>query len=495
LSKKDGKLSAGKMKRSFKTLQIASMLPKEKDSSQLGFFASFEEQLNHTHPLYKLAKAIDWTVFENAFSKHYSLTNGAPAKPIRRMVSLLILKQLRNLSDESVVEQWAENSYYHYLSGEKSFCQAKPCVPTELVEFRKRIGGEGVELIFKESIRINGHDSKGQTLSGDTTVQEKNITYPTDDKLYKKIISKCRAMASEEGIELRQSYTATIKKLSIIQRMKRRKNGDKQARKAGRKIKAIAGRLVRELERKLPAESLSKHTTELALFKKVLSQKRHDTDKTYSLHEPHVKCYTKGKEHKKFEFGSKASFLITQGTGVIVGALNFSENLHDSKTLPSAIEQHRRLTGVEATDIFLDRGYRGPKQIEGTRLHTPKPDKNITKGKRKKHQRRAAIEPVIGHLKHNYRMIRNYLKGTVGDEINVMMAAAAMNFKRKMNSWREHPFSLVLSILWWLITDAGEIQFRIFQPPKMNFYRNSCVDYRMNRQPHSSFFVKRLFEG
>ena len=412
------------------------MLAKQKNNAQIGFYSSFEEQLNHSHPLYILANRIDWNVFEDAFKKHYSATQGKPAKPIRLMVSLLILKQVRNLSDESVVEQWAENAYYQYFGGEKLFSVKPPCVPTELVEFRKRIGEGGAELIFKESIRINGKDADDDNLSGDSTVQEKNITYPTDDKLYKKIIVKCQNIALKESLELRQSYKFTVKKLSTVQRFKKNKDGAGKARKAGKKIKTIAGRLVRELERKLNPDSLNRYATDLSLFKTVLAQKRSDSGKVYSLHEPDVKCYTKGKEHKKFEFGSKASFLVTQSTGVIVGALNFTESLHDSKTLPSALEQYERLMNKEAINVFLDRGYRGPKTIKNTALHTPKPDKNITAAKRKKYKRRAAIEPVIGHLKYNYRMIRNYLKGTVGDAMNVMLAAAAMNFKRMMNKWK-----------------------------------------------------------
>jgi transposase, IS5 family len=363
------------------------------------------------------------------------------------MVSLLILKQVRNLSDESVVEQWAENAYYQYFGGEKLFSVKPPCVPTELVEFRKRIGEAGVELIFKESIRINGKDADDDNLSGDTTVQEKNITYPTDDKLYKKIIVKCQQIAAKENLELRQSYKFTIKKLSAIQRFRKNKGGAIKARKASKKIKTIGGRLVRELERKLSTGALNTCAMDLSLFKKVLNQKRSDTNKIYSLHEPEVKCYTKGKEHKKFEFGSKASFLLTQRTGVIVGALNFTETLHDSKTVPAALQQYERLMDKEPKSVFFDRGYRGPKMINNTLLHTPKPDKKITVTKRKRHKRRAAIEPVISHLKHDYRMIRNYLKGTVGDAINVMLSAAAMNFKRMMNKWKEELVFWALKLL------------------------------------------------
>lgn len=254
--------------------------------------------------------------------------------------------------------------------------------------------------------------------------------------MYKKIIKKCRSIADKEQIELRQSYTQTVKKLSTVQRFKKTKHGAKASRKASKKIKTIAGVLVRELNRKLPADSLLKYSPDLVMYERVLNQKRNDSNKIYSLHEPHVKCFTKGKEHKKFEFGSKASFLITQKTNVIVGALNFNSTEHDSKTLPKALEQYQRLTSNTAKNIFVDRGYRGPKTINQTSICVPKPDKNISKNKRKRHSRRAAIEPVIGHLKQNYRMTRNFLKGVIGDEINVMMAAAAMNFKRVINLWK-----------------------------------------------------------
>ena len=211
--------------------------------------------------------------------KYYSPSQGQPGKPIRLMVSLLILKQLHNLSDESVVEQWSENAYYQYFSGEQFFSCKQPCVPTELVEFSTRIGEFGVELILKESIRANGSDADDDNLSGDTTVKEKNITQPTDDKLYKKIISKYRSIAEKEGIKLRQSYIFTVKKLSTIQRFRRNKGGDAKARKAGKKIKTIAGRLICDVERKLTAEAFIKHSSDLNLFTKVLAQKRGDSNK------------------------------------------------------------------------------------------------------------------------------------------------------------------------------------------------------------------------
>ena len=415
------------------------MLSTQKRTPQLGLFLSIDDLINQKHPLYLLGNKINWTVFDDAFKKHYSETMGKPAKPIRLMVSLLILKHLRNLSDENLVDQWSENIYFQHFSGQQHFQPNIPCVPTELVAFRQRIGDEGVELILKESIRVNEPDDKsnyGDVVSIDTTVQEKNITYPTDDKLYKKIIKKCWKIADQEGVDLRQTYRRVIKVLSNRQRFKSTKNGAQAARKASKKIKIIAGRLLRELYRKLTPEQLSIHLASLQLYQRALEQQRSDSNKIYSLHEPDVKCYSKGKEHKKFEFGSKASIVIDQSTGIIMGAMNFTETIHDSKTLPQVLDQYERINKKQPKEAFADRGYRGIKQYKETTIFVPTPNKNITKQQRKNHSKRAAIEPVIGHLKQDYRLSRNYLKGIAGDTINLLLAAAAMNFKRRMNLWR-----------------------------------------------------------
>lgn len=415
------------------------MLSKTTNPGQIGFYSTFEEQLSRKHPLYILANQVNWQQFEEAFKDLYCLDNGRPAKPIRLMASLLMLKHIRNLSDESVVEQWAENAYYQYFSGEPCFAAKEPCEATELVHFRKRIGEKGIELIFKESIRINGNDADEDAGTIDTTVQEKNITYPTDNKLHRKVIKKCVAIADKEDIELRQSYSRILKKLFLDQRFRNHSRNYKKARKADRKVKTIAGRLVRELERKLPA---GLYAADLALFNQVLSQKRYDHDKIYSLHEPHVQCISKGKEHKKYEFGSKVSIITTKNSGVIIGAINIEKNDYDAHTLDPALEQQQRLTGHILKDAFADSGYRGLSQVRGTQICIPKPfDNKLSKYRQQKmkkgFRRRAAIEPTIGHLKSDYRLSRNFYKGIVGDNINVMLAAAAMNFKRMMNIYKK----------------------------------------------------------
>ena len=412
------------------------MIPKKINPNLNSLFSTFRDQLNQKHPLYILADKIDWQRFNDAFTPLYSKSKGRPAKPIRLMCGLLMLKHIRNISDESVVEQWAENSYYQYFCGGTNFNPNPPCNATDLVHFRKRIGEQGIELILKESIRVNDDDNdnrKNDTAFIDSTVQEKNITYPTDAKLHKKIIKKCQAIAKLNDIEVRQTYTRTIKKLSVDQRFRSHSKNKKKAFRADKKIKTIAGRLVRELERNLPVDSI--HMKDLALFTRVLEQKRGDKNKVYSLHEPEVRCISKGKEHKKYEFGNKVSIIRT-AAGLIIGAMSF-RNEYDGHTIDPSLEQVERLLGRRPKILAGDRGYRGQKESGETNILIPgvalKRDSRYQKAKKRKlFCKRAGIEPTIGHLKSDHRLGRNFYKGIVGDSINVMLASAAYNFKRAM---------------------------------------------------------------
>ena len=413
------------------------MIPHKKDHNQTSLFSSLEDTLNQKHPLYILTNKIHWSIFEDAFLPLYCQDNGRPANPIRLMVGLLMLKHIRNISDESVVEQWSENIYYQYFCGENIFVPGAPCNASELVHFRNRIGESGIELILKESIRINGSDADDDNASADTTVQEKNITFPTDAKLHRKIIKNCKKISEQEQLPVRQTYTRTLKRLSVDQRFRNHPRNKVKAKKADKKIKTIAGRLVRELERNL--ESNSKYQADLDLFKRILAQTQGSKNKIYSIHEPEVCCISKGKEHKKYEFGNKASIVKTD-TGVIIGAMGF-RNEYDGHTLAPALEQVRRLCGKYPETVKVDRGYRGNKRIGGSDILIPSvPKKSDSYYKRKKisraHKKRAAIEPVIGHIKSDHRLNRNFYKGVVGDNINIMLAAAAFNFKRMMNKWK-----------------------------------------------------------
>jgi IS5 family transposase len=277
-------------------------------------------------------------------------------------------------------------------------------------------------------------DLCSKTVIVDTTVQEKNITFPLDSKQYRKIINKCNLIAKNEGVELRQSYKRTVKDLLIKLRFSHHPRKRKVAKKAIKKLRTLAGRQVRDIERKLTTEMLEKYKQEIELFKRVIAQKRFDSNKIYSLHEPDVACIAKGKSHKEYEFGSKVSFATLPGTNVVVGVVNFQGNPNDGKTLEPTLETCERLTGLSFDYAVVDRGYKGHKKIGDTQIIIPGQYKAKTPSQkqwyRKKCRSRAAIEPIIGHIKYDCRMIRNYLKGTDGDVFNAYMAAAAFNFRR-----------------------------------------------------------------
>lgn len=223
----------------------------------------------------------------------------------------------------------------------------------------------------------------------------------------------------------------------MLQRFRNHPKNKKKAIAASRKLKTIAGRVVRELERKIKDEQKQKYTEKMEIFNKILTQKKNDKEKIYSIHEPQVYCLSKGKEHKKYEYGSKSSIIITKKSGIIVGACSFGKNIYDGHTLPEALSQCENIVGKRPEIAIVDRGYRGKSKVGTTEILLPKPPKKEAgeyekRKARSRFRRRAAIEPVIGHLKTDNRLGRNFLKGVMGDSINLMMAAAAFNFRKWM---------------------------------------------------------------
>jgi IS5 family transposase len=398
--------------------------------------------INMEHELVLLAQRIDWEKVEKEFSVYYPEL-GRPAVPIRKMVGSMLLKQMYNLGDETFVVRWIENPYWQYFCGETYFQYEEPYDPSDFVHFRKRIGEEGAQKILKLSISL--FDSKEvheKEILIDTTVQEKNITFPTDSKLHKKIIEGCLKIAEKENITLRQRYTRIVKQLMIDQRFREHPKRKKKANAAARKLKTIAGRLVRDVERNLDEiERLSCYDEQLWLYFLVLGQKRDDKDKLYSFHAPEVKCISKGKEHKKYEFGNKSCFALTKKSGIVVGALAFEDNIYDGHAIEPQLEQVEDLIGKLPETVLVDRGCKGRKSIMGVNIKMPGSGKGKTayqkRKERERFRRRASIEPIIGHIKQDHRMLRNYLKGIEGDMINTLLAGAAFNMMKMLRRIRE----------------------------------------------------------
>lgn len=420
---------------------MAIFLSQNVEHRQQNFFqCDLLDQLDCKDELVLVSKRIPWGEIISDLSPLYSDV-GRKAKPIRLMVGLLLLKYLENKSDEVVVKEWKRNPYYQYFCGEINFQLKEPCDATDLVYFRRRIGEAGLEKIFKMSVELHGKAAQEKDIIVDTTVQEKNITFPTDTKLRVKVINRCLDLAKDRGIKLRRSYKKELRlKLRTIRFTKsKKKESIQKVRAAKKRVLTIARTLLRELERKLPEKTKDVMKEDLVLWNQVLSQKREDKNKIYSLHEPEVLCLCKGKEHKKYEFGSKVGIAVTKNSCVIVGVKNFSKNVHDSKILKDLLPQVKDATGKFPDVAYGDRGFRGVKYVETTKIVIPdvpkQDDSEYHKRKmRFNFRRRSAIEPVIGHVKSDFRLARNYLKGVVGDAINLLLSAAAFNLRKLMRA-------------------------------------------------------------
>ncbi len=286
----------------------------------------------------------------------------------------------------------------------------------------------------------------------DTTVQEKAITYPTDAKLAIKIINRLNKLAKHYGISQRRTFIKEVKNLRLAIRHFRHVKRRTKAKKALKRLRTIAGILIRELRRTLPKYSLFEtHQKEFLFYERVLSQQPKDKNKIYSLHEPDVYCIGKGKDHKPYEYGNKTSIASTAKTNIIVGVVSHERNIHDNHTLPEVLTHIESSRGKGVKQAVCDRGYRGKKKFGDTDIILPassvKKDNRYQRDKKRKRcSRRAAIEPIIGHLKTDFRLTRNFLKGVVGDSINLLMSACAWNMEKWMREAILFLFALVFLV-------------------------------------------------
>lgn len=425
------------------------MLKKLPSQPQLEMFKTVLVNLVHPeHKLCLLAKQIDWTSLEKEFAPLYGKV-GRPSIPIRTIVGLLLLKQMYNLGDETVLERYLENPYWQHFCGEVYFQYTFPFDPSDFVHFRHRIGPEGMKKIFKQSIDLFDKDyirREVKEVRVDTTVQEKNITFPTDRKLTEKVIEQCKRIAEKEGIILKRTYGREIRKLKYQLRFARKPKNMKQHRKAQVRLRRIAFKIYRDVVSQLTPIPASYMKTFEVLYR-VLTQQRDDTNKIYSIHEPEVLCISKGKEHKQYEFGNKSSFAYTRASGIIVGAMAVEGNAYDGHTLQPQLEQVAELTGGRVRKAIVDKGYKVKGSIPSIDIVMPKILKKESRYLKKKREERcrsrAGIEALISHLKYDHRMIRNYLKGTAGDQTNTLLAAAAYNMKKWMRIKQQEILNLI----------------------------------------------------
>ena len=202
----------------------------------------------------------------------------------------------------------------------------------------------------------------------------------------------------------------------------------------------------------ITADQNLKYQDLFIILNKILQQKRGDKNKIYSIHEPEVSCIAKGKEAKKFEFGNKSGIVLTKTAKIVVGALAFEGNPYDGHTLEEHLLQTKYLTDKRPKTGIVDRGYKGKKNINGTEIILPSaPKRNSTayqkQKARKRFRARAGIEPVIGHIKHDHRMLRNYLKGAIGNQLNTILAGTGFNLKKMLNRIKKQILFAIFEML------------------------------------------------
>jgi IS5 family transposase len=409
--------------------------------------------LNRHHELCKLAALIDWEAFEREFGMLYADKKGRPGIPIRLLVGLSYLGHAFGMSDQAVVDGWVENPYWQYFCGETYFQHQLPIDPSSLSRWRNRIGPEGCEKVLAETINAGirsgaVRESSFKRVTVDTTVQPKAIRFPTDSRSLNRCRERLVRLAQKLDIPLRQSYARlgprTLKKSSSYAHARQ----FKRARKATKTLKTYLGRVYRDILRKvLPDPDLhAEFHEELLLTEQLLEQKRQGKNKLYSLHAPEVECISKGKAHKKYEFGVKVSVATTNRDNFVVGMQALPGNPYDGHTLQTALEQVARLTGLQPERCYVDRGYRGH-GVADTAVFISGQRRNVTPTIRKELRRRSAVEPVIGHMKTDGRLGRNWLKGSLGDRINALLCGAGHNIRIILRKLREVLLFFVLHFL------------------------------------------------
>ncbi len=423
------------------------------------FRARLDQIINMEHELVRLAQAIDWPVLEERFGAVYSDGPGMPPLPTRLMAGLAILKHTFDLSDEALCARWVENPYFQYLCGETFFRHDLPFDRSSMTRWRQRMGEERIAALLHESLSVavktgamTPADTRGVIV--DTTVQPKNVMFPTDAKLLNRAREWLVRLAKKTGLDLRQSYVRVGKRALIAHQRYAHAKQFKRAKRALRTLRTYLGRTIRDIRRQIAGEEDLEviFRRPLYLAGRVLEQRQRQRGrKVYSLHAPEVECIGKGKAHAPYEFGVKVSVATTlkraKGGQFALHAKALPGNPYDGHTLASVIPEMERTIGNELSRILADVGYRGHNAplSHKFRVFTAGQKRRVTPQIKREMRRRSAIEPVIGHIKTEHRMERNYLAGEDGDAINAILAAAGYNFALLLR-WFRGLLSLLLAI-------------------------------------------------
>jgi transposase, IS5 family len=421
------------------------------------FRARLDQIINMKHALVALADRIDWVWLDDQLAGYFS-DQGRPAEPVRFMIGMLILKHTYSLSDEQVWDRWVHDPYFQYFTGEAFFQHELPHERSGMSHWRKRVG-DRLDILMAESLRI-AHDAgalKNSDLARvtvDTTVQPKNIAFPTDARLLETAIQQLGKLAREHDVALRQSYARLAKRAAM---MAGRYAHAKQFKRMNREIKFLRtrlGRVIRDIRRKIEDDEALQEVFAVPLSKaaQIRRQKQRQRGwKLYSWHAPETECIGKGKARMPYEFGVKVSLTTTnkrcKGGQFILHASALPGNPYDGHTLKEVIAETEALTGRGIERIYVDKGYVGHDAPNPNRVYRSGQRRGVHGQIKRELRRRSAIEAVIGHCKTDGHLGRNFLKGRQGDQINAVMSAVGYNF-RLILKWLRKLLCKIIAAIW-----------------------------------------------
>ena len=434
------------------------MRPKRQEQSGSGdlFRSRLDQIINLRHELVLLAEVIDWEWLDREVGTLYA-DKGRAAVPSRFILGLLFLKQIHGLSDEQVCERWVCDPYFQYFTGEEFFRHALPHDRSNLTNARKRFGDK-LDLFLAETLRVaekTGALKKADLarVTVDTTVQPKNVTFPTDAKLLLTAINKLGDLAKEHGVKLRQSYVRVAKHAAM---MAGRYAHAKQFKRHERQMKFLRTRLrrlIRDIRRKIEGHDTLREIFAIPLSRasQIHGQRQRQRGwKLYSWHAPETECIGKGKARSPYEFGCKVSITTTnkrcKGGQFVLHAKALHGNPYDGHTLGTVITKTQDLTGREIERVYVDKGYAGHDAPKPLRVFRSGQKRGVHGQIKRELRRRSAIEPVIGHIKEDGHLGRNFLKGRHGDQANALLSAVGYNF-RLILKWLKRLWPWILDAL------------------------------------------------
>ena len=462
------------------------------------FFRSrLDQMIEHSHPLAVLASRLPWDKMESRVGPQFAHKErpllrveespdlagpvvrvsggkasnaGRPRLAMRLMIALTLLKNSFDLSDEELVQRFAENVYWQYFAGLEYFDPRPPCDATQIGRFRTTLGEAGLEELLSATIHTAVDigaikKSEFKRVIVDTTVQEKAIAHPVDSRLLEVARRKVVAAAKRCGIVLKQTFATEGKTLQRQAGGYAHAKQFKRLRRVVKRQRTILGILIREAKRKMVATTdnalaLTSLNTWLERAERVRTQQRHDKKKLYALHAPEVECIGKGKARKPYEFGVKVSVSVTHKQGLLVGTRSFTGNPYDGHILSAQMEQSTILLqdfDVKPIQVVVDLGFRG-KEVDQDNpyleiIHRGR-IKSMTKAQRRWLKRRQAVEPAIGHLKSDNRMQRCWLQSETGDALHALCCAIGYNLRWLMRAVVRPGLKGLLLCLFWLVYGA-----------------------------------------